>query len=356
MKSSNNQSTSAQPQIYHFENIETEQEMKTLDQKLKLIAQGKYTPKQFIIADAKDPDMGSGVVGMGPKDAAAPNGPFNSLQHFHKCVHEMVQQGELDIMLASVSTIETVTAQGAFKKSKMTPAIRANEATDCWRLRGSSVHGGSFSRPIRTANLGYIKRFVDLGLYSVTFNNDLDSDIASLEAYTAFRADAVKHKFRHFLEVFNPNAPKGLAKEDVPAFMNDSILRCLAGQAKIEKPLFLKIPFNGRRWMEELAGHDSSLVVGVLGGSGGTARDTFELLHQAEKSGAKVALFGRKIKLAESPADLVSLFRPVIEQEMTPTEAVKAYHAILAKEKLKPRRSLEEDLRITEAVLDGYGA
>jgi hypothetical protein len=329
--------------------------MKTLDQKLKLMAQGKYTPKQFIIADAKDPDMGSGVVGMGPKNVDSPSGPFHSLQHFHKSVHEMVQLGELDIMLASVSTIEAVTAQGAFRKSKVTPAIRANEATDCWKMRGSKLHGSSFSRAFRTANLSYIKRFVDLGLYSVTFNNDLESDIASLEAYSVFRAEAVKHKFRHFLEVFNPNAPQGLAKEDMPAFVNDSILRCLAGQAKIEKPVFLKIPFNGRRWMEELAGHDSSLVVGVLGGSGGTARDTFELLHQAEKSGAKVALFGRKIKLAESPADLVSLFRPVIELDMTPAEAVKAYHAALAKQKLRPVRSLDDDLRITEAALEGAG-
>jgi hypothetical protein len=199
----------------------------------------------------------------------------------------------------------------------------------------------------------FVRKFADLGLYSVTFNNDLDHDCASLQAYTQFRNEAVKHRFRHFLEVFNPNAPQGLAKENIPAFVNDCILRCLSGQVLAEKPVFLKIPFNGRKWLEELAGHDSSLVVGVLGGSGGTARDTFELLHQAEKSGAKVALFGRKIKLAESPLDLLALFRPVLERNVTPAEAVKAYHAVLAKKKLKPVRSLDDDQVITEAVLEG---
>ena len=146
---------------------------------------------------------------------------------------------------------------------------------------------------------------------------------------------------------------RGLSPDKVPAFVNDCILRCLAGQARVERPLFLKIPFNGRRWMEELSSHDSSLVVGILGGSGGTTRDAFELLHQAEKSGAKIALFGRKIKLAESPKDLVSLFRKVVERDISPEEAVRAYHAILAKKKLAPVRALEDDLVITEAVLEG---
>jgi hypothetical protein len=324
--------------------------MKSLDQKLKTIALGKYTPKQFIVADAKDPDMGSGVPATGPVDLAKPDGPYQTVQRFNDDVCDVVLQGVADIMLASVSTIETV--QATIKKSKVTAAIRANEATDVWGMRGSS-YKHQMSRPFRTANLERIRKFADLGLYSVTFNNDLAHDVASLEAYTAFRNEAVKVKFRHFLEVFNPNAPQGLSKEQIPAFVNDSILRCLSGQARIEKPVFLKIPFNGRRWLEELVDHDSSLVVGVLGGSGGTARDTFELLHQAEKSGAKVALFGRKIKLAESPLDLLALFRPVIERNVSPADAVKQYHAALAKKKIRPVRALEDDLAITEAVLDG---
>ena len=142
----------------------------------------------------------------------------------------------------------------------------------------------------------------------------------------------MKHKFRHFLEIFNPNAPQNLPAEAMPFYVNDMIMRVLAGMSKAERPLFLKMPFNGRKAMEELASHDPGLVIGILGGSSGTTRDCFELLAQGEKSGAKVALFGRKINLAESPLDLVALFRPVIESEVTAEQAVKHYHAILVEE------------------------
>lgn len=326
--------------------------MKSLDQKLQKIADGKYTPKQFIVADAKDPDMAGGAGAAGPVDLSNPNGPSRTKQQFYDSVCDIIDDGEIDIMLTSVSTLEVIDARGAFKKSHVTPAIRANDATDIWRPR-HGILSSEPSRPFRSANLGYMKGLCDFGLYSVTFNNILDRDYASAEAYAQFREDAVKHKFRHFLEVFNPNAPNKLSAEQIPDFVNDCILRILAGQSKIEKPLFLKIPFNGRKAMEELAGHDSSLIVGILGGSGGTTRDTFELLHQAEKSGAKVALFGRKINLAESPVDLVAMFRPVLERDLTPAEAVKEYHARLAKKKLKSVRALDDDLAITESVLEG---
>ncbi len=98
-----------------------------------------------------------------------------------------------------------------------------------------------------------------------------------------------------------------LAPELTPHFVNDAIVRCLAGLTEAERPRFLKIAYNGPRALEELASFDPSLVVGVLGGGAGTTRDCFELIHQAEKYGARVALFGRKINLAESPLDIVRL-------------------------------------------------
>lgn len=327
--------------------------MKSLDAKLQRITSGKYKPVDFILADAKDPEMSAGVSSPGPKDLHDESKGQHNAETFRQAIVDVVKQGVVDIMLVAASSLEVVSAKGLFKKSKVTPAIRANDATDIWRARGSS-YTTEFARPFRTANLAHCKKFADLGLYSVTFNNDLSSDYAHLEAYNAFRHDAVKHKFRHFLEVFNPNAPKNLSPEQMPFFVNDNILRCIAGMTRADRPLFLKIPFNGRRAMEELAGYDTGLVVGILGGGGGTTRDTLELIHQGEKSGARVALFGRKIKLAESPLDLLSFFRPVIERDITPADAVKAYHAVLAKKQLKPVRSLENDLMITESVLEGF--
>ena len=327
--------------------------MKSLDAKLKRITSGKYKPIDFILADAKDPEMSAGVSSPGPKDLLDESKGTHNVETFRQSIVDVVKQGVVDIMLVAASSLEAIAAKGTFKKSHVTPAIRANDATDIWRARGSN-YAQEFARPFRTANLHHCKKFSDLGLYSVTFNNDLSADYAHLEAYNEFRAEASKLKFRHFLEFFNPNAPKNLSPEQIPDFVNDNILRCVAGMTKADRPLFLKIPFNGRRAMEDLAGYDTELVVGILGGGSGTTRDCLELIHQGEKSGARVALFGRKIKLAESPLDLLSLFRPVIERDITPDEAVKQYHAILAKKKLRPVRSLEDDQKITESVLEGY--
>ena len=188
-------------------------------------------------------------------------------------------------------------------------------------------------------------------LYSITFNNDSDLDLATLEAYARFRADARAAGLRHILEVFNPNAPVGLSGQDVGAFINDSIVRTLAGLTSTERPLFLKVAFNGPGELEELVNYDPALVVGVLGGAAGTTRDTFELLSQAERHGARVALFGRKIQQAESQSDLVRLMRSVLRRDLSPEEAVQEYHQSMKSQELLARRTLEEDLAITEPVL-----
>ena len=151
--------------------------------------------------------------------------------------------------------------------------------------------------------------------------------------------------------MFNPNAPTDLATEHVGAFVNDWIVRTLAGVTRAERPVFLKMPFNGAQALAELVEHDPSLVVGILGGSAGTTRDTFELLQRAETHGGRVALFGRKIQRAESQLDLVGLMRPVLRGELTPADAVRTYHEILAKAEVTPRRALADDLEVTDPVL-----
>jgi hypothetical protein len=235
-------------------------------------------------------------------------------------------------------------------------------------MRGATYHHTP-SRPFRTAALprvmygtgkapakkGAIKG-TDLGLYSITFNNDIEADIRSLEAYSAFREEAAGLGFRHFLEVFNPNVDTGIDAKTLPHYINDAILRCLAGVTKAERPQFLKIAYNGPKSTEELASFDPSLVVGVLGGGAGTNRDAFELIHQAEKYGARVALFGRKINLAESQLDMVKMLRRVASRDIAPKEAVKAYHGALQKQGIKAERSLEDDSKVTEAVLKAAAA
>ena len=158
--------------------------MKSLDAKLKRITSGKYKPTDFIVADAKDPEMSAGVSSPGPKDLHDEGKGHHTVETFRQSIVDVVKQGVVDIMLVAASSLEAVSAKGVFKKSHVTPAIRANDATDIWRARGSS-YAKEFARPFRTANLAHCKKFSDLGLYSVTFNNDLSADYAHLEAYNA---------------------------------------------------------------------------------------------------------------------------------------------------------------------------
>jgi hypothetical protein len=318
-----------------------------LDRKLATIAAGRYTPDDFVIADAKDADMAFGAAAAGPVLGA--DARYRNRSEYLDAMRALVDAGALDILLTSASNGERLADEGALGNG-VTLAVRANDTTDVWNPRGGT-YVAQPSRPFRTADLAAVRPFCDLVLYSVTFNNDLDRDIAILEAYRTFRRDAAAAGMRYFLEVFNPNAPVGLAPRDVGAFVNDCIVRTLAGVTRGERPLFLKMPYNGAAAVAELVEHDPSLVVGILGGSASTTRDTFELLQRAQAHGARVALFGRKIQRAESQLDLVGLMRPVLRGELTPEQAVREYHDALAKAGTAAQRSLEADLEVTDPVL-----
>ena len=244
----------------------------------------------------------AGAVPGAPAGEAGP-GRYRTRGEYLDTMRALVAQDELDILLTSASNGERLAEDGLLED--MTLAVRANDSTDIWNNRGGR-YTAEPSRPFRTADLAAVRPFCDLVLYSMTFNNDRDYDLATLQAYSTFRREVAALGVRHFLEVFNPNAPAGLVLDRVGAFVNDSIIRALAGITHDQRPLFLKVAYNGSDALAELAEHDPSVVVGVLGGSAGTARDTFELLHRAERNGARVALFGRKIQRAESQLDLVS--------------------------------------------------
>ena len=329
------------------------QPTRRLDRKLANIAAGRYTPDDFVIADAKDADMAFGVTSPGPLPGTSPGdtgrGRYRTRTAYLDAMRAQIAQGDLDILLTSASNGERLAADGSLDDD-LTLAVRANDTTDIWNQRGSD-YAKVPSRPFRTADLAAIRPFCDLVLYAVTFNNDVERDLATVEAYGAFRREAAALGMRHFLEVFNPNSPVGLTPDQVGGFVNDSIVRTLAGVVGAQRPLFLKMAYNGAEALAELTEHDPSVVVGILGGSAGTTRDTFELLHRAQANGGRVALFGRKIQRAESQLDLVALMRPVLRGDLTPADAVRAYHDALAKADITPQRDLEADLEVTDPVL-----
>jgi hypothetical protein len=327
--------------------------MLRLDKKLAKIRSGKYAKGDFMIADAKDGDMSNPIPGTGPIRAADGSvARFRTRAEFLDQITEIIQQDLLDIMLTSASNLELLQERNAYKGTGVTAAFRANDTTDIWGARPAS-YGKSASQPFRSANLGQIAeaKLSKLGLYSITFVNDIEADLRSLEAFKDFRADAGANGINYFLEVFNPNVDSKIAPADIPAFVNDNLTRCISGVLKRDRPQFLKYPYNGPKALEELVTFDPGLVVGVLGGGSGTTRDTFELLYQAEKYGARIALFGRKINNAESQLDIVRYMRAVADGQIRPLEAVRAYHGDLKAKKIASARSLEEDSKVTEAVL-----
>src|SRR5438874_4518474 len=271
-------------------------------------------------------------------------------------------------MLMSAYVSEQLTIkEGVFRNSHVTPAARANDATDVWAVR-HGCYTREAAQPFRTAAIDQIQcgkiecdrstnEFpgANLGLYSVTFVNDLEQDRETLLAFKEFREEAERKSFRYFLEVFDPNVETGIPPEKLGEYINDNIIRSLAGVPESGRPLFLKIVYHGPRAMEELAQYDPNVVVGILGGSAGTTYDAFKLIHDAQKYGARVALFGRKINNAEHQLAFIEMLRLITEGRISPEEAVRAYHAVLQAKRIKPKLPLEKDLELTDQS-QSYGS
>lgn len=346
---------------------------KNLDQKLAAIHADPHGCKEFIIADAKDADMGYGVSAPGPQRDACPHGYnqsegcYKTLADYLDQIREVIRQGLVDIVLLSASNLEKLAMrERLFEHSHITPAARANDTSDVWVVRG-----GKYillpSRPFRSATLDHIKYGAlcedhdrpvvgaDLGLYSITLTNDIERDYHTLTEFSEFRIEAERKKFRYFLEVFNPNVNPGFEAKKVGAFLNDHIIRTLAGVTEKGRPIFLKIPYNGPGPLEELAAYDPNLIVGVLGGGAGTTLDAFQLIHDAQKHGARVALYGRKINLSEHPLAFIELLRRIVEGQIAPKEAVKVYHEVLRREGIRPMRTLQNDSQLTD-TMKSYGS
>ena len=355
---------------------------KSLDEKLRSIHADPSGSKEFIIADAKDADMAFGMSAPGtttapssrPKSGANGGSPeshasevrLKTLAEYRDQIRQVIDQGVVDIVLMSASTSDQLAVQEKlFENSRITPAARANDASDVHLPRGGKVHAEP-ARPFRTAHLDHMQcghldcapdeRLIgsNLGLYSVTFLNDQTRDLETLQRYKQFREEAERVGFRHFLEVFDPNVANVVPPDTLPGFINDLIARTLAGVPRAGRPVFLKIVYHGPQAMEELVQYDPHLVVGVLGGAAGTTLDAFQLLHQSKKYGGRAALFGRKINSAENQLAFIEFLRLIADGVIEPEEAVRAYHSVLSKLGVAPHRPLDVDLTLQTNVMS-YG-
>ncbi len=352
---------------------------KSLDTKLAEIRKDPNS-RAFILADAKDPDMARGIQALGPAMRSDPRAgarramnspeafPDSEIGHrtvvdFDALIHAVVQQGLVDIMLMSAATSERLTIkERLFDNSHVTPAARANDTTDIWVVR-DGVYPKEASRPFRSATIDHIQcgklecaphervLGANLGLYSVTFVNNLERDMETLREFKRFREEAERRGFRYFLEIFDPNVHSGIPAEKIGAFVNDSIVRSLAGVTGRGRPVFLKMVYHGPKFTEELANYDTTIPVGILGGGAGTTYDAFKLIAEVQKYGARIALFGRKINNAEHQLAFIEMLHRIVNGKISPEEAVRAYHGVLQGLGIKPHRSLDEDMQLTDTSM-----
>lgn len=330
---------------------------KSLDQKLAAIRADPGRCAAFVLADAKDADMATGLAATGIDPVTRRR---RTLAEYREQIRDVIRQGLVDIVLMSTSTSEQLTIrERLFDSTPITPACRANDTTDI-HLPAGGTYAQFPSRPFRTALIDHMQAGrinptaderllgANLGLYSITPNNDVDFDAATLNAYGEFRQEAESKGFRHFLEVFDPNACGERCPADLGRFINDLIARTLAGVATAGRPLFLKIAYHGPAAMEELATYDPLLVPGILGGASGTTFDAFHQLWEARKYGARAALYGRMINNSEHQTTFIQHLRWIADGVIQePAEAVRSYHGELARIGIAPQRVLADDLQPT---------
>ena len=146
--------------------------VKSLETKLAEI-RAKPSARAFIIADAKDADMAFGVRAPGPRSYLSTRGErpasfspevwtraeygYRNLPEFLDIIREVVHQGVVDIMLMSTYVSEQLTIkEGLFRNSHVTPAARANDATDVWAVR-HGCYTREPAQPFRTAAIDQIQ-------------------------------------------------------------------------------------------------------------------------------------------------------------------------------------------------------
>src|ERR1700753_4262161 len=131
--------------------------MSRLDEKLARLRAREERRREFIIAAAKDPDMGPGLHAVGPIRSADGSTPrLRTRAEFLGECEKIIKQDVVDILIASASNIEALVDKGAFHGTGVKPAIRANDTTDVWRHRGAKHHETP-SKPFRSASLSRVR-------------------------------------------------------------------------------------------------------------------------------------------------------------------------------------------------------
>ena len=194
----------------------------------------------------------------------------------------------------------------------------------------------------------------DLGLYSVTFNNRLDEDLADARRVRRFRDSRPKPRASAISSKCSTPTRRRLDAANLPQLHQRRDRPHLGRRGPGRPAGFLKIVYHGPQAMEELVAYDPHLIVGILGGAAGHDLRRVQADRRSAKIRRRAALFGRKINQAENQLAFVEFLRLIVDGVISPEDAVRAYHSVLAKLSIKPHRSLADDLELRTAVMS-YG-
>ena len=288
-------------------------------------ATGPTRPRTSSSPTPRTAIWGFGLTAPGPRRG----GGFKSRAEYLQNMRDMVASDLVDVMLMSVSSAEVLVGDGTLDGTPVTPGRAVERQYRHLVAAPRHLQGGSGAAVPHRRSGSRRGRFRSGPVRHHVLQR---SGIRSCNAGILCRVPRGTGDtgLRHFLEVFNPAFDTAWPARIWRSTSTTASSAPWPAWHRPDRPLFLKAVYNGPRALEELAAYDpSGLIIGILGGGKGTTRDTFELVRQAEKYGGRVALFGRKINLAESPTTLVSLMRRVVEGEASSEEAVRAYHGEL---------------------------
>ena len=251
---------------------------KSLDRKLARILADRSCA-DFILADAKDADMAYGMAAPGRSpEHHAQEGRFRSLDEYRQLIRENVRQGLVDIMLISASTNEVLTLQRAAVRPQPRHAGHPGQRHDRHlgrpgrRLPPRALEAVPLrlDRPgdVRQAPIASRTNGRSAPTWASTPSPSTTTWPWTIARWRRTGRSARKRRPRTSATSSKSSIPTPCKHPmpDLGRFINDMIVRTLAGVAGKERPLFLKVVYHGPAAMEQLVAYDSRLVVGILGG------------------------------------------------------------------------------------------
>ena len=294
-----------------------------------------------IFVFAADPLASGGIYGLGQITSPKPH--YRTHPEFLQLQKELVQDGTIDGLLMTPSDAEILAVEEhLFDNTDVTPIVRMNSETTIWNPRYGDYRN-QHSYPFQTVFPDDMKSYceslvspaldchVQLGLYSITLNNDVQADQRMLESYIQFAHIVGEISgFDHILEVFLPNVRLvGFDDDKRGMYVADSIVRTMSYLRKHQRPCFLKTAFTAPKVWKEFTDFDPSLIIGALGGPRQNTRYTLQLANDVAQNGGRAILFGRAIFQEESPVAIVHALRQVLNQQSSVDEAHAEYQRAL---------------------------